>query len=228
MNISWIYAQLRRIKSNSNRVVKEGELTVIAELLSYLNKVTSTDYSNSYILVQCVTVHQNLCGVHSVGNYSCVIFVAMEGKGQCAPLVAFSWKLTCFRPLSAKRIVSVWRAGLLKQSSLASVYKTYLARNSKRAINVEKSERARCLLFSRHFTTWILLPLSVWLIIVDNAVFDGLQAFNKLTQGRGVLLCLRGRTPVKWARLRSPVCPPNTSYSFILDFNQVCETSSFN
>ena len=84
---------IRRIKSNSNRVVKEGKeggLTVIAELLSYLNKVTSTDYSNSYILVQSFTVRQNLCGVHSVGNYSCVIFVAMEGKGQCAPLVAFS------------------------------------------------------------------------------------------------------------------------------------------
>lgn len=43
----------------------------------------------------------------------------------------------------------------------------------------------------------MLLPLSVWLIIVDNAVFDGLQVFNKLTQGSGVLLCLRGRTPVK-------------------------------
>ena len=71
---------IRRIKSNSNRVVKEGELTVIAELLSYLNKVTSTDYSNSYILVQCFTVRQNLCGVHSVGNYSCVILVAMEVK----------------------------------------------------------------------------------------------------------------------------------------------------
>ena len=39
MNISGIYAQLRRLRAIAI-IVKEGELTVIAELLSYLNKVT--------------------------------------------------------------------------------------------------------------------------------------------------------------------------------------------